>query len=163
MVMASLDFSLSLWKFRCNLMLHGRTQEESNALQLRELAHKITEAYAGFSHDLHIIHHRVHHLFDMPLHQWLHQDKDSLSCFLLTFKHAKDAQEIAKEKNAKVAKTYFHPQKLSDPPSIVSLSPCSSQVPTYPSLTTTTLTSEEDSDTQSFPSYDSYSSCSEVS
>lgn len=120
LVMAILNYRLSLWKYRCAL-LHGRTLEEGKALQIRHLASQVTAAYDAYKLDPHVIHYRVHHLFDVPLHQRLRQDKDSRKCFLSTFKRAKDAQDTTKKKMAVVAKTFFCPKQDS---CLASLSTC---------------------------------------
>jgi hypothetical protein len=61
-----LDFSLTLWRFCCNL-LHGRTTVEAHQLQQQTLPNQVSAAYQEYAEDPHKISQRMRHIFNIPL------------------------------------------------------------------------------------------------
>jgi hypothetical protein len=102
------NFSLTLWRFRCNL-LHGRTTVEAHQLQQQTLRNQVSAAYQEYAEDPHIISQQMRHMFNIPLTRRLNHDLDSLACFLESYNQARVAQEIYKSKLAATAKNFFKP------------------------------------------------------
>lgn len=111
LVKAILDYSLSIWKFRCAL-LHGRSKEEAHQKLLLSLRWQVLDAYQKYSEDPLIIAHNLRHIFYIPLDQRLLQDVNSLQCFLSTYAVAIKQQEYISNQNARVAEKFFFPRSL---------------------------------------------------
>ncbi len=90
-----LDFSFSLWDFR-NGVLHGHTLEEQAAKERALLTNEITEAYETFHKYKFIVPSNFRYLFSSKtLQQRLHQDYDSLQCWLWSYREAVETQRTS--------------------------------------------------------------------
>jgi hypothetical protein len=105
-----LQYSLSLWKFRCSL-LHGHSQDEKNNKLTQQLQNR-TEGYSAFSANPYIVHHSSRHIFLVPLEDRLKQDFDSLQCFLHSYNLARKWQELLNVQHAKATAQFFFPRFL---------------------------------------------------
>jgi hypothetical protein len=74
---AVLQYSLSLWKFRCDL-LYGWTKDEADQKLHAELKQQVTVAYRKYAQDHFMVRHDYRHLFAIALDWRLLQDQDCL-------------------------------------------------------------------------------------
>ncbi len=98
-----LDFSFSLWDFR-NGVLHGRTVTEQDAKKRETLINAITRAYDDYHQDRFIAPQNFRYPFSSKsLHQRIHQDHDSLQCWLWSYREAVETQRAStnREKRGK--------------------------------------------------------------
>jgi hypothetical protein len=110
-IIAVLDYSLSLWKFRCEL-LYGRTNSEQVGKILAELSQKVTHAYREYEQDPFIVRHDYRHLFAVSLARRLLQDRDCLQLFLTTFELAKQERAHYTKLQSEKAQKFFFPRSL---------------------------------------------------
>jgi hypothetical protein len=113
-----LQYSSSLWHFRCSL-LHGKTVDESKQKLLQRLRESIETAYVAYSADPFVVDNGTRSIFLVPLAQRLTQDPDSLQCFLRSYEIARSRQELLREVQVKSAAQFFFPTSL---PTIISFS-----------------------------------------
>ncbi len=111
LVQGLLDYSLSLWAFRCAL-LHGHSKEESHQKFLLSLQQQVTAAYQDYADDPFIVAQNLWHIFYTPLSQHLLQVVDSLKCFLSTYEVALEQQKHIRLQHTKAAQQFFLPQSL---------------------------------------------------
>jgi hypothetical protein len=120
-ITAVLDYSHSLWKYRC-AFLYGRSKLEAEQKILDELHGKVTCAYADYEKDPFIIRQDYRRLFAIPLDRRLKQDRDCLQCFISTFNLAvKERKEFLAIQSEK-AQRFFLPRSL---PNTVHIPSCS--------------------------------------
>jgi hypothetical protein len=110
-IRALLSYSLSLWKYRCEL-LHGRSLEEAHRLKLSKLQHQVALAYEAYNSDPFIIRQDYRHLFSVPLDRRLNQDLDCLQCFLSTYDLAVEERVQYRKLESVTARCFFFPKSL---------------------------------------------------
>jgi hypothetical protein len=110
-IKAVLTYSLSLWKFRCNL-LYGRDKEEADQKIIAELRQKTILAYEEYEKDPFFIRNDYRRLFAVTLDCRLLQDRDCLQCFLATVNLAKEERALHMKRQAETAQRFFFPRSL---------------------------------------------------
>jgi len=110
-IRALLSYSLSLWKYRCEL-LHSRSLEEAHRLKLSKLQHQVALAYEAYNSDPFIIRQDYRHLFSVPLDRRLNQDLDCLQCFLSTYDLAVEERKQYRKLEFVTARCFFFPKSL---------------------------------------------------
>ncbi len=81
LIQIALQYSLSLWKYPCN-MNYGGTEVFQQKLKLEKLHHAVSSTYQAFAKDKFIISRNLSHIFNCPLERRLKQDHDSLTSYI---------------------------------------------------------------------------------
>lgn len=110
-VKAVLEYSLSIWKYRCEL-LYGQTKDEAEWIIIAELHQRVTLAYEEYEKEPFIVRHNYRHLFAISLDYRLRQDHDYLQCFLSTLELAKEEREQYMKSQSENAQRFFFPRSL---------------------------------------------------
>jgi glutaredoxin len=114
-----LDYSLALWKFRCNL-LYGRSKAKAEQKIMADLHRKVICTYEDFERDPFLVHQDYRNIFSVSLDRRLKQDRDSLECFLSTVDLAIKERQQFLILQSETARRFFFPRLL---PSEVTISP----------------------------------------
>jgi hypothetical protein len=81
LIQFALQYSLSLWKYPCN-MNYGGTEVFQQKLKLEKLHHAVSSTYQAFAKDKFIISRNLSHIFSCALERRLKQDHDSLTSYI---------------------------------------------------------------------------------
>ncbi len=103
-----LNYANTLWKF-WNGVLHGHSLAETHRKKLESLHKEITCAYDSYKSDPFIITCHQSSLFSKPFRDVLKKDIDFQQSWLRTYKEAELVQQGIRQKQAKIARTFFLP------------------------------------------------------
>ncbi len=106
-----LIYSLSLWKFRCDL-LYGRTKDEAAQKIMTDLRNRVIQAYREYEQDPFMVRNDYRHSFAIALDRWLLQDRDCLQCFLAPLDLAKEERVLYMNRQSERAQKFFFPRSL---------------------------------------------------
>lgn len=86
------QLALDIWDHR-NAELHGRTLEQQQEKQMREITTKVKEFYRNFGINPLCIHSSAHYLFDLPQGAMLRKPRQYLLCWIRSVEVAIQYQE----------------------------------------------------------------------
>lgn len=131
LIQSLLQYSHSLWKFRCKL-LHGRTETEAHQRLVLQLQDQVTQAYQAFHKDPHVVRASIRYTFHTPLEYRLHRDVDGLQCFIVTYRLGTKEQALHQQRHMVNAQWFFFPISLPTTIQLQSSNDMSSSVSTCP-------------------------------
>ncbi len=109
------DYSQSIWKDR-NEIIHGNTLEEAKSKETELAQNAIMIAFREYNNDPFIIPSHLRYLFtSKSLTHRLHQDIDSMHCWLRSYTEAKLDQQRSTQQYAEAAKKFFQPKTKPNP------------------------------------------------